>query len=442
MNTEHAVSCEHMKVLVIGGGGREHALIWKLLQSKRVNHIWCAPGNGGISSVAECIAGDLGDIAALSALADRLNPDLTLIGPELPLVRGLADEFNRKGFAVIGPTAASARLEGSKVFAKEFMKHNGVPTAETLGIFDSEADAYAALCWVDWPVVVKADGLAAGKGVLVTSSPDEATAFIERLMEKNEFGEAGRRVILEERLSGEEISYIVLTDGKHVAPLAAARDYKRLLDGDRGPNTGGMGAVCAEGWLSEELEDRIQRDIVRPTIEGLSRNGLPYCGFLYFGLMLTENGPKVLEFNCRMGDPETQAIVMRMDFDLAEVLTQTAAGKLEPASLQWKHGASSCVVMAAEGYPGGPRIGDRVTGLAEAAALPGINIFHAGTRGERSNIYTSGGRVLAVGCRDTSVDAAVARSYAAVEEISFPGAQYRTDIGNITLSTLFGAHHG
>jgi phosphoribosylamine--glycine ligase len=429
----------NMKVLVIGGGGREHALIWKLRQSPRVDHIWCVPGNGGISSDAECIAGDPGGVTALAALADKLKPDLTVIGPELPLVRGLADELRKKGFAVIGPSMSAAKLEGSKIFAKEFMKRHGIPAAETWGIFDSEADAYAALCSADWPVVLKADGLASGKGVLVTSSPDEATAFIERLMEKREFGEAGRRVILEEGLSGEEISYIVLTDGEHVAPLAPARDYKRLRDGDHGPNTGGMGALCAEGWLSKELEDRIQRDIVRPTIEGLLRDGLPYRGFLYFGLMLTEDGPKILEFNCRMGDPETQAIVMRMEFDLAEVLAQTAAGKLVPAALQWKRGASACVVMAAEGYPGEPRIGDRIAGLAEVAALPGINIFHAGTRREGSDLFTAGGRVLSVGCFDASLDAAVARSYAAVEKLSFPGAQYRTDIGKMARPSASGA---
>ena len=431
-----------MKILVIGGGGREHALIWKLRQSPGVERIWCVPGNGGISSDAECIAGDLGDVAAVMALADRLRPDLTVIGPELPLVRGLADGLTDRGFAVIGPGAASARLEGSKIFAKDFMKRNGIPSAETLGIFDAEVDAYAALCSVDWPVVVKADGLAAGKGVLVTSSPDEATAFIERLMEKKEFGEAGRRVILEEGLSGEEISYIVLTDGEHVAPLAPARDYKRLGDGDQGPNTGGMGAFCAEAWLPGELEECIQRDIVRPTIAGLAREGLPYRGFLYFGLMLTREGPKVLEFNCRMGDPETQAIVMRMEFDLAEVLAHTAAGKLDPATLQWKRGASACVIMAAKGYPGAARFGDRIAGLAEAVALPGINIFHAGTRREGSDFCTSGGRVLAVGCFDESLTAAVARSYAAVEKISFPGAQYRKDIGITAHASISGAPSG
>src|SRR5712692_9289232 len=313
-----------MKILVIGGGGREHALVWKLRQSSGVKQIWCAPGNGGISQDAECLPVDTKDVAAMTALADRLQPDLTVVGPEQPLVVGIADQLLRRGRRVLGPSQQAAELEGSKVFAKQFMGRHHIPTASVYGVYDSPGDAYSALCAVDWPVVIKADGLCAGKGVLVTASPDEATAFIERLMEKHEFGAGGDRVLLEETLEGEELSYIVLTDGERAAPLAPARDHKRAFDGNQGPNTGGMGAYTSDTLLPAALERTIVETIVRPTIRGLRGDGIPYRGFLYFGLMLTAQGPKVLEFNCRLGDPEGQAIAARMDFDLAEALADVA----------------------------------------------------------------------------------------------------------------------
>ena len=284
-----------MKILIIGGGGREHALAWKLRQSPQVEHLWCAPGNGGISEDAECVDVNLADITALADLAGTLRADLTVVGPEQPLVLGVADEFAKRGLRLVGPSREAARLEGSKVFAKEFMQRHAIPTAKTYGIFEAAVDAYTELCEVDWPVVVKADGLCGGKGVLVTSSPDEATAFIERLMEKKEFGDAGKAIILEEGLEGREISYIVLTDGKGFLPLAPSRDYKRAFDGDQGPNTGGMGAICSGDLISAELETLIQTRIVRPTIAGLAKDGKPFKGFLYFGLMVTRDGPKVLE---------------------------------------------------------------------------------------------------------------------------------------------------
>jgi phosphoribosylamine--glycine ligase len=418
-----------MKILVIGGGGREHALIWKLRQSPLADKIWCAPGNGGISADVECIDSRTDDVPSLLAIADKLRPHLTVVGPELPLTHGLADELARRNLPVVGPCQLAAELEASKAFAKQFMERHNIPTAAPYGVYDNELDAYTALCSVDWPLVIKADGLAAGKGVLVTSSPDSATAFIERVMERREFGDAGRRIIFEEGLAGEEISYIVLTDGEHMAPIAPARDYKRVRDDDASPNTGGMGAFSSEGWLPPEMEERILREIVRPTIAGLAEEGRPYRGFLYFGIMLTAEGPKVLEFNVRLGDPETQALVMRMDFDFADVLAQTAAGKLDPRSLHWRAGASACVVMAAEGYPSAPRTGDRIEGLEEAAAQHGITIFHSGTRREGNGYYTAGGRVLAIACADSSLESAVARCYDAVRRISFPGAHYRTDIG-------------
>jgi phosphoribosylamine--glycine ligase len=418
-----------MRLLIIGGGGREHALAWKLRQSDRVKHIWCAPGNGGISEVAECIGVDVGDVPALVELAERLKPDLTVIGPELPLVRGVADEFATRGLPVVGPSRLAAELEGSKVFAKQFMEKHGIPSASRYGIFDSAVDAYTALCAVDWPVVVKADGLCGGKGVLVTSSPDEATAFIERLMEKKEFGESGRRLVLEEGLRGREVSYIVLTDGEHVVPLIPAQDHKRVFDGDEGPNTGGMGAFSSNDLLSSELEDTIRKRIVEPTIGGMAKEGRPYQGFLYFGLMLTDEGPKVLEFNCRMGDPETQPIVLRADFDLADVLNRAAGGKLSQVKLTWKQGASVCVVMASKGYPGEFEKGKLITGVPEARTVPGVTVFHAGTRREGNNYYTSSGRVLGVSAVGASVEEAAKSAYEAVGKISFEGAHFRRDIG-------------
>ncbi|MGC1688217.1 MAG: phosphoribosylamine--glycine ligase, partial [Candidatus Acidiferrales bacterium] len=313
-----------MKILVIGGGGREHALVWKLKQSVAVERIWCAPGNGGISNDAECVSADLKDVRGLTKLAERLRPDLTVIGPELPLVLGLADQLRALGFPVVGPGALGAQLEGSKIFAKRFMERQGIQTARVYGTFEDSAQARRALDEVSWPIVIKADGLCAGKGVLVTSDRTEAERFIDRSMDEREFGVGGRRILLEEGLTGEELSYIVLTDGETVLPFVPTRDHKRVFDGDRGPNTGGMGAFSDDSLLSAELEARIQADVVQPTIRGLKHEGIPYRGFLYFGLMITVEGPKVLEYNCRMGDPETQAILLRAEFDLAEALLATA----------------------------------------------------------------------------------------------------------------------
>ena len=432
-----------MKILVIGGGGREHALIWKLRQSPQVTHVWCAPGNGGIASDAECLAVDVQNVGALAELGERLRPDLTIVGPEQPLVLGVVDEFLRRGLAIVGPSRQAAELEGSKVFAKEFMERHGIPTASLYGIYDSAVDAYTALCAVDWPVVVKANGLASGKGVLVTSSPDDATSFIERLMERGEFGPGGARILLEEGLEGEELSYIIVTDGERVLPMAPTRDYKRAYDGDEGPNTGGMGAYSSDGLLLPGLEQTILETIVRPTVDGLGKEGRPYRGFLYFGLMLTGRGPKVLEFNCRMGDPETQATVLRMDFDLSEVLLNAAQGKLEPGKAQWKPGASVCVVLASQGYPEAPQTGRRISGLDEAAKRPGASIFHAGTRVDGINYYTSSGRVLGVACQSGDIDAARAGAYDAVSSIRFDGCHYRRDIGRASRAqTLQGSTRG
>lgn len=418
-----------MKILVIGGGGREHALVWKLRQSPQVQHVWCAPGNGGIAQDAECVPVAAADVQALLGLARELRPDLTVVGPEQPLVDGVVDLFQKAGLAIFGPTAKAAQLEGSKIFAKEFLTRHGIPTAPAYGWYDSPAAAYSALCAVEWPMVIKADGLCAGKGVLVAPDPDEATAFLERVMEKKEFGPGGSRVLLEEALEGEEVSYIILTDGTHYAPLVPTRDHKRAYDGDKGPNTGGMGAFSADGLLSPQTERAIQTAIVEPTLKGLTAEGIPYRGFLYFGLMLTSSGPMVLEFNCRMGDPETQAIVARMDFDLAAVLAETAAGKLDPALLKWKPGASACVVIAAEGYPGKVEAGREIGGLGSSTENAGTLVFHAGTVRKGSECYNSSGRVLGVVASASTLDESLRLCYGMCSNISLRGMYYRKDIG-------------
>ena len=418
-----------MKILVIGGGGREHALVWKLRQSKGVEKIWCAPGNGGIAEEAECADVEAGDVEGLVRLAERIGPDLTVVGPELPLVNGVVDAFRERKRAVVGPEKKAAQLEGSKIFAKEFLQRHGIPTAGLYGAHDSAGAAYGALCAVDWPVVMKADGLCGGKGVLVAGNPDEATDFIERVMEKNELGEGGKRVMLEEALEGEELSFILLTDGERYAPLAPTRDHKRVFDNNEGPNTGGMGAFSADDLLPESLQRTIEETIVAPTMRGLAADGIRYQGFLYIGLMLTKTGPKVLEFNCRLGDPETQAILARVEFDLAEVLADTAAGNLRPEKMKWKAGASACVVLASGGYPGKFETGKEIHGLAEAARLPEVKVLHAGTKRAGDKIVTSGGRVLGVTATGKDLREALDRAYGAVGKIQFGGMHYRKDIG-------------
>src|SRR5580658_4182571 len=421
---------DNMKILIIGGGGREHAIVWKLRQSAGVERIWCAPGNGGIAKDAECMPLDLANVTEAAGLAAKLGADLTICGPELPLVRGIADEFASRNLALLGPTKAAAQLEGSKVFAKKFMERNGIPTASTYGIYDSPIDAYTSLCSVDWPLVVKADGLCAGKGVLVTSSPDEASEFIDRLMERREFGDAGRQVLLEEGLAGRELSYIILSDGKNFVSLAAARDHKRAFDNDKGPNTGGMGAFSAADLLPPELEMKILETVVQPTLAGLQKDGLTYRGFLYFGLMLTPDGPKVLEYNCRLGDPETQAILLRADFDFADACAHAARGDLSPLQATSSSSASVCVVVASEGYPNDPKLGREIEGLDAAAKVPGAVIFHAGTRREGKKYYTTGGRILGVGATGDNLAAACKIAYEAASKIRIDGAHYRKDIGN------------
>lgn len=418
-----------MKVLVIGGGGREHALVWRLAQSPSVEKIWCAPGNAGIAAEAECIAADPGDIQSLVDLAQKLQPNLTVVGPELPLVSGVADAFRDRRWPIVGPSQLAAQLEGSKIFAKRFLLRHGIPTAAMRGAFDNSREAIAALAQLKFPVVIKADGLCAGKGVVLPANMDEARDFIERAMDRHELGAGGRRILIEEALEGDELSFILLTDGKQHVPLVPTRDHKRVFDGNEGPNTGGMGAYSTDDLLPASLRDTTQKQIVEPTIRGLTADGIRYQGFLYVGLMLTKSGPSVLEFNCRLGDPETQAIAARMDFDLAEVLRDVASGRLDPAKLRWKPGASACVVLASGGYPGKFETGKPIAGLTSASETSGVKILHAGTKREGDKIVTGGGRVLGVTAAAPTLTAALGAAYQAAGRIHFEGMHYRKDIG-------------
>jgi phosphoribosylamine--glycine ligase len=418
-----------MKVLVVGGGGREHALVWKLGQSPRVEKIWCAPGNGGIAAEAECVSIDASDVDAIVAFAEKVHPDLTVVGPELPLVNGLTDAFRQRNWPVVGPSQQAAQLEGSKIFSKKFLERHGITTARMYGQYDSAANVYRALHSAPFPLVIKADGLCAGKGVFM--APDFAAAkdFVERVMEKNELGPGGKRILLEETLEGEELSFIILTDGKQYAPLVPTRDHKRVFDGNLGPNTGGMGAYSTDELLSDDLRETIRKTIVEPTLHGLASDGIPYQGFLYIGLMLAKSGPRVLEFNCRLGDPEAQAILARLDFDLAEILSDVAAGRLDPSKLRWKPGASACVVLTSAGYPGKFENGKRIDGLTGVGQITGVKILHAGTKLAGDALLTNGGRVLGVTAAATSIEAALTSAYEAASRIHFAGMHYRKDIG-------------
>lgn len=418
-----------MKILVIGGGGREHALAWKLKQSHSVEAIWCAPGNDGIAQDLECVPLNLKDVRAAADLAAKLGADLTVVGPELPLTLGIADQFASRGLALLGPTRTAAQLEGSKIFAKRFLDRHKIPTAAVLGIYSSPEEAHAALASTKWPLVIKADGLCAGKGVLVTDSRFEASQFIHRLMSSSEFGEAGKQVLIEEGLAGDELSYIVFTDGTNFIPMPPARDHKRAYDDDRGPNTGGMGAYSTDSILPPALESEIVRTVVQPTLAGLRAEGIPYRGFLYFGLMLTADGPKVLEYNCRLGDPETEAVLPRADFDLARACQAAATGTLAGFDAKWHRGASVCVVIASEGYPANPKTDVPIHGLDEAARVPAAVVFHAGTRKDGSVFRTTGGRVLIVSARGDDLEHACRTAYAATDKIRIEGSFYRRDIG-------------
>jgi phosphoribosylamine---glycine ligase len=416
-----------MKVLIIGSGGREHALVWKLRQSSRVTQLYCAPGNGGIAEEAECLPVDVKNLESLLALAKRLRPDLTVVGPELPLTLGVVDEFSRRGWRIFGPTKAASRLESSKSFAKAFLQRHYIPTAH-FAVCNSVEEVQKALSHFHTPVVVKADGLAAGKGVVIAKNREEATSVSAEMLSGKMLGEAGSKVVLEECLQGEELSFLVISDGERVAPLVAAQDYKRVGDHDSGPNTGGMGAYSTKSMLDDQMRDWLVHHIAQPVIVGMKAEGTEYKGVLYCGLMMTARGPMVLEFNCRFGDPETQPIMMRLESDLAEALEASIEGRVSDGEFRWSSDASVCVVMCSGGYPGTFEAGKKILGLAEAANLDGIKVFHAGTAKHDGTYFTSGGRVVGVTANAAELSTAVDRAYDAVSKIMFEGAHYRKDI--------------
>jgi phosphoribosylamine--glycine ligase len=416
-----------MKVLVIGGGGREHALVWKLRQSPRVTKLYCAPGNGGIAQEAECLAVDVRSLDSMVAVANQIQPDLTVVGPEMPLTLGVVDEFQRRGWPVFGPTRAAAQLESSKSFAKQFMQRHRIPTAH-YAICTTVDEVRAALSHFHTPVVVKADGLAAGKGVVIAKSKEEAIATASEMLSGKMLGEAGTRVVLEECLQGEEISFLVFSDGERVVPMVAAQDHKRIGDGDTGPNTGGMGAYSTSGMLDDQMRDWLTHHIARPVVAGMKAEGMEYRGVLYCGLMMTARGPMVLEFNCRFGDPETQPILMRLESDLLEALEASVGGRASDGDFRWSNDASVCVVAASGGYPGTFEAGKKLAGLEQAGQVEGVKVFHAGTSTNDGVFFTSGGRVLGVTARAPELSVAVQRAYEALSQLGFEGMYYRKDI--------------
>lgn len=417
-----------MKILVIGSGGREHCLVWKIAQADRVKEIFCAPGNGGTDGLAKNIHIALDDIQTLGDFAQEKKVDLSVVGPELPLVKGIVDEFQRRGLKVFGPQQKVALLEGSKVFAKEAMAKFSVPTAN-FRIFSDEARALSFIRQKGAPVVVKADGLAAGKGVFVCNSVAEAQDALKTIMVDKKFGDSGTRVVVEDCLRGEETSILVFSDGKNTLPLASSQDHKRIYDGDRGPNTGGMGAYSPAPLVTNELEQKLNSEILQPLIHGLNREGKEYIGMLYVGLMLTAGSLKVLEFNVRFGDPETQAILPRLKNDLVDVMLATIEGNLDKVTLDWDKRPCICVVVASGGYPGSYEKGKEIFGLSEAAKVADTVIFHSGTKKEGEKYFTSGGRVLNVAALGDDLETAKDRAYQAIEKINFEKMYFRRDIG-------------
>ncbi len=420
-----------MRVLVVGQGGREHALCWKLRQSPLVEELYAAPGNAGIAEIAYCVPIGVADIVELADFAEKLKIDLTVVGPELPLTLGIVDEFRKRDLPIFGPSRLAADLEGSKVFAKDFMRRYEIPTGDSATCATYEEGA-AAVKKGPWPKVIKVDGLAGGKGVFIVGSKSEGEEVLEQIFHERRFGNAADRVLVEEYLDGEEVSFLVLTDGKRVAPLAPTKDYKKAFDGDQGPNTGGMGAHSPALVLPSEMGGEILRRIVLPTIQGMEAEGRPYSGCLYVGLMLTDEGPKVLEYNCRFGDPETQAQMLRLESDLAEVLLQIARGELSETKLAWRKEAAACIVVVAEGYPGDFATGTEVA--VDPSEDPAVVVFHAGTKKAEGKIVVAGGRVLSVCARGATLSEALKKAYAAtVRSVKGDGLRFRRDIGRSAL---------
>lgn len=417
-----------MRVLVIGGGGREHALAWKISQSSKIKKIYCAPGNAGTAQCAENIDIPAEQIDRLLDFARDNKIDLTVVGPEQPLALGIVDRFRAAGLRIFGPTATAARIEGSKVFSKDLMRKHNIPTGE-YKVFDTPGPAKEYARGLG-RIIVKADGLAAGKGVYICENGGEAVTAVEQIMEQKLFGDAGKQIIIEEFLEGKEISLLAFTDGKTVLPMESAQDHKTVYDGDKGPNTGGMGTYSPAPLLTSNLLGRVMAEIMYPTVEAMAREGCPYQGILYAGLMITAKGPKVLEFNARFGDPETQPLLARMESDIVPLMEACIDGTLAKEKIKWSRQAAVCVVMAADGYPGTYPKGDPISGLDSAAKLPGVIVFHAGTKqADNGEVVTNGGRVLGVTALGKDINTAIDNAYGAVKKITWNGVHYRTDIG-------------
>ena len=429
-----------MKVLVVGSGGREHALAWKLRRGSRVKGLYCAPGNAGTATLGRNLSVRADDVEGLLSFARSEAVDLTVVGPEAPLVAGIVDRFRAHGLSIAGPTRAAARLEGSKVFAKQFLAGHGIPTAP-FEVFDDPETAERRLREgaFPFPTVVKADGLAAGKGVIICRDLGESLAAVRIIMRERAFGEAGTRIVVEHFLSGREASFMVFSDGERTVSMVPSQDHKAIFEGDQGPNTGGMGAYSTESILSPELRDRIQREIIEPTVDGMASDGHPFRGVLYAGLMLTDEGPQVLEYNVRLGDPEAQVVLPRLEGDLVDLLEATAEGNLSGVQACWKPEAAVCVVIASGGYPGKYATGFAIDGLDDAERDGGATVFHAGTESREGKVLTSGGRVLGVTALGETLETAVARAYAAASRIRFEGIYYRRDIAAKALRGAGGA---
>ncbi|KAB2964786.1 MAG: phosphoribosylamine--glycine ligase [Thermoanaerobaculia bacterium] len=425
-----------MKALVIGSGGREHALCWKLRQSPLLTELFCAPGNPGIAAVADRVPFGPEEIHELAGFAEELGVDLTVVGPELPLTLGLVDEFERRGLPVFGPRKAAAELEGSKIFAKEFMARHGIPTAE-FALARDRAEAERAVAALGLPVVLKADGLAAGKGVVIVRSASELEPALALFFDERRFGVAGDRIVVERCLEGEEVSFLALVDGERLLPFATARDYKRLLEGDEGPNTGGMGAHSPSGLLTSAQAAEVLEKVMRPTVAGMAEENRLFRGVLYAGLMITAEGPRVLEFNARFGDPETQALLLRMEDDLLPLLADGAAGAFQATRLHFRKEAAAVVVLASRGYPEKAVKGEPITGLEEAAAIPGAVVLHAGTELVDGSVVAAGGRVINVGATGPDLATALRTAYAAVARVDWPSKIYRADIGRAFVERSF-----
>jgi phosphoribosylamine--glycine ligase len=417
-----------MKVLIFGSGGREHALAWAVKRSKRVTEVVCAPGNGGIAQIARCLPVDLKDIDAMVALAIAEQPGLIIVGPELPLSLGIVDALQQRGLRVFGPTRAAAMLESSKGFAKRFLQRHKIPTGNYV-LCTSAAELEKAVSSFHPPIVVKADGLAAGKGVIICTSRHTAVEAAQDLFSGKLLGQPEQQVVIEEFLEGDEISFLCLSDGKHVTPLVPAQDHKRIGEGDTGPNTGGMGVYSTDTMLDPGMNDWILHHIAEPTVRGMAEEDTPFIGVLYCGLIITARGPEVLEFNARFGDPETQAILLRLESDLVDALEACIDGRLAETELRWTPGASACVVASSAGYPGSYKTGFPITGLDAAARVPAVEIFHSGSVQSGNQLLTNGGRVLGVTATAPSLEEALARAYQAMAEIQFEGIYYRHDIG-------------